>query len=227
MNMKAVCKLLGLLIIGTLISGCASTSNSSSSGFLDDYSQLKPSNNYPDTFAYQAKGFDNKYLKAVTKVHVQPFEVWLDENNLKGVNLQQMAEFIGYFQAQLKQQLAEHYQVVNTPDSSTLVIQGAFTKAKTQAPDLSATDILPFRIVMNAGNIAYLTATGQKDLVSEVGIEVKFTEGTSDKLLFAMTANKILDVTVQDNSSGNAEAVKKVLLEWATNFARHINRIKS
>lgn len=225
--MKAVCNLMILLIIGTVISGCASTSNASRSGFLDDYSQLTPLSNYPNTFAYQAKDFDNKYLRALTKVYIQPFEVWLDENNLKGINLQQMAEFIGYFHAQLTQQLAEHYQVVTTPDNDTLVIQGAFTKAKTQAPDLSAADMLPFRIVMNAGNVAYLTATGQKDVVSEVGIEVKFTEGTTNKLLFAMAANKTLDLTVQDNASGNADAVKKVLLEWATNFAKHIHQVKS
>lgn len=227
MNLKAVCKLLGALAFGLILTGCATTTNSNNSGYLNNYSQLVPLENYPNTFAYMARDFDDQYLRATQKVHIQPFEVWLDENNLEGINLGQMTDFIGYFQTQLKQQLMTHYQVVDTPDENTLVIQGAFTKAKTQSPDLSAADILPFRIVMNAGNVAYLKATGQKDMVSEVGIEVKFTQGVSNRLLFAMTANKELDVTVEDSVSGNSEAVKKVLLEWATNFAKHIRKVKS
>lgn len=224
MNTKAALKAIALTLVTLLMLGCATTTKTTHSGYLDNYQALKPLANYPGTSAYKAQGFNDDYLKQVQKVHIQPFEVWLDEANLKGINLEQMAELTRYFQQELKQQLSPHYQIVERIDAETLVIQGAFTKAKTQAPEVNAADILPFRIVMNAGNIAYLTATGQKDVVTEVGIEVKFNQG--NLLLFAMTANKELDLTVVDDKAGNSEAVKQVLAQWAKNFSRHINFIK-
>lgn len=226
MNVDTLVKLFSFFVFGLALTGCATTSESSKSGFLQNYSQLTPLTNFPDTRAYRAEKFNSDYLRSVQTVYVKPFEVWLDNDNLKGVNLSQMAELTGYFQTELKQQLANYYRIVDKPDSATLVIQGAFTKAKTKSPELSAADILPFRIVMNAGNVAYLSATGQKDLVTEVAIEAKFTQGNTDELLFAMTANKELDTTVSDSAKGNSDAVKQVLLEWVNNFSKHIASVK-
>ena len=226
MKIKALSNSILVMTLSYLLTGCASTNNQQGSGFLSNYQQLKPLENYPNTSAYKADNFDNQYLKALNKIHIQPFEVWLNQDNLAGVNIQQMTNMVSYFQQQLKDKLSAHYQVVAVPDADTLTIRGAFTKAKTQSPDLSALDILPFRIVMNAGNAAYLTATGQKDVVTEVAIEAEFIEGKSNEVLFAMTANKELDSTVADSAEGNTEAVKQVLNEWATNFAKHIASVK-
>lgn len=138
------------------------------------------------------------------------------------MNTQQLAQLQQHFYLKLTKGLAKYYQIVDEADSETLIIRGAFSRLKLSEPGLSVTDFVPVRIVLNAGNSAYLVATSQQDLISEVSIEAEFLLGDDKVRVFAMTITRELDVTVSDANNGNVAAVKEVLDLWAANFIKTI-----
>lgn len=216
-----------LLIVSSLvIQGCSSQLKQTQSGFLQDYSQLKLVKEYQDTMVYEAEFFDKNALANVKSLKLVPFEIWVKQTDAVGINTEQLKKMHQYFHRQLKEKLQVNYRIVNRVEENTLTIRGAFSGVKIEESSLSATDFIPIRIVLNAGNSAYLTATNQKDVISEVSIEAEFLLGLNTKRAFAMTATKQLDTTVKDASEGNFDAVTKVLDIWINNFVKKLNAVK-
>jgi hypothetical protein len=218
--------IISILILGFLAQGCTSTPKHINSGFLDIYDKLEPLEDYPNVLTYKAPGFDRQQLRNTKKIHVEDFELWLQPGHLQVLGSEQLADVVKYFGEQLRKSLSEYYQIVETPDAETLTIRGAFSNIQVSTPELSAADFIPFRIVMNAGNAAYLQSTDQQDLLSRVGIEAEFRIGENKQLVFAMTSVKELDTTVSNYSEGDKEAVKTVLNTWIDNFISKIRKIR-
>jgi len=220
---KLLSALLGLIIL----SGCASTTTQQHSGFLDNYAQLTDSKQYQYTKVYSAPHFNSADYATLTKLHLAPFEMWLKASGKQQFNPQQLAELSRYFSATLAAKLtAKGYLLVSQPSAEALSIRGAFSNIELLTPQLSPTDFIPFRVVLNAGNAAYLNITDKKDIISSVSIEVEFLQGLPQRRVFAMIATKQVDVTVANNGSDNLSAVTKVLDQWIDNFVRKITAIR-
>jgi len=215
-----------LLMLCLFLAGCSNTIPQVKSGFLGDYSQLQPSTQYDNTSIYQAPGFDLSSLAAVTEIKLEPFEVWIKQSQITSINREQLLELHSYFHRELAQALAPDYQMVTQASENTLTIRGAFSGVKLTKPGWSVLDVTPFRIVINSGNAAYLMATAQRDLLSEVSIEAEFLIGTTPNRAFAMTASKKLDVTVSQQSAGNVDAVTQVLDVWVEQFVEALAKAR-
>lgn len=222
---KQALAITGILILGFFTQGCTSTPKHINSGFLDSYDKLQQSEEFTNVLVYTAPGFDKNKLLNIKKIYVEDFELWLQQDQLHVLGSEQLAGIVVYFSDKLRKSLSQYYQIAETPDAETLTIRGAFSNIQVSSPDLSATDFIPFRIVMNAGNAAYLQSTDQQDLLSRVGIEAEFRMGQDKQLVFAMTSDKELDSTVSNDPAGNTEAVKKVLDIWIENFITKIREI--
>lgn len=211
-----------LLMLCLVLSGCSSTIPQVRSGFLGDYSQLKQSEQYENTRIYQAPGFDRSILAQVTEIKLVPFEVWINQSETGGINTEQWQRLHHYFHATLKQALQPNYRMVTDAGENTLTIRGAFSGVKFSTPDLSVMDLVPFRVVLNAGKAVYLLATEQREVISQVSIETEFLLGPNPNLVFAMTATKQLGVTVNEDNSGNFAAVTEVLDLWVAQFIEEL-----
>ncbi|MGB0898496.1 MAG: DUF3313 domain-containing protein [Psychrobium sp.] len=209
-----------------LLSACSSTPKKVNSGFLGDYSQLKVAPDNENLRTYQRDDFK---LSNVKKIKVVPFEIWLEqtakEPNLR-VNTQQLAQLQQYFYQRLTDGLGKYYNLVEEADDETLIIRGAFSRIKLSKPSIGVTDFIPVRIVLNTGNSAYLAATNQQDLISEVSIESEFVLGADKERVFAVATLSELDVTVTQEKDGNLEAVTQVLDIWADNFIKKVAEIQ-
>jgi len=229
MNTKNKLSCLAVLMISAFLSGCASHVNQVQSGFLGDYSQLKTANNFENTKIYQASNFDRDTLAAIREIKIVPFEIWIQhpENN-DGIRLnpQRLQELSRYFHQQLKQALQNDYQLVEKAGSETLIIQGAFSEVKLSEPELSVTDFIPVRLVLNAGNAAYLNVTNQQDVITEVSIEAEFLLGNTSQRVFAMTATKQVDSTIGQSNDEAFKAVIDVLDIWVKNFVNKLANIR-
>jgi hypothetical protein len=214
-----------IIALAALTQGCTSTPQHKHTGFLASYDNLRPSNEFADVHMYTAPGFDKSQLLKINKIHVEDFELWLQSEQLQLLGSAQINDVVVYFAERLRSSLSDYYQIVETADAETLTIRGAFSDIQVSTPDLSPTDFIPFRVVLNAGNAAYLHATDQQELISRVGIEAEFRMGEDKQLVFAMTSAKELDSTVSDNPEGNTQAVKKVLNTWVDNFVAKIREI--
>jgi len=219
---------LGIFVFSVLLMGCASRLNQVKSGFLDDYSQLKNSNDFDNTKVFQATGFDQNTLANIKEIKIVPFEIWIQpspNSQMAILNPQRLQELSAYFHQRLKQALQKDYQLVDVTSSETLTIQGAFSNIKLSDPKLSVTDFIPIRLVLNAGNAAYLNVTNQKDVITEVSIEVEFLLGETSKRVFAMTATKKMDLTMGQGGDG-FKAVSEVLDIWIDNFVKKLSNIR-
>ncbi len=132
-----------------------------------------------------------------------------------------------HFYKRLTNGLAKYYRLVDNADDETLIICGAFSRIKLSKPSIGVTDFIPVRIVLNTGNSAYLAATNQQDLISEVSIESEFLLGANKEQVFAAAASRELDVTVTQEKEGNLVAVTQVLDIWADNFIKKVAEIHS
>lgn len=217
-----------VLLLGGLLSGCATPHKQTQSGFLGDYSQLQDAEKVENTRVYFSKEFSRQYLSEITEIQIAPFEVWINQPAtdanivLKSTTLARLSKYI---YAQLKQKLAMHYKIVEKAGDKGINIRGAFTDIKVKNPEMSVTDFIPVRVVLNAGNSVYLDLTDQKDVVTEVSIEVEFVSGESGQRVFAMTATKELDLTVNNKDSG-FEAVAQVIDIWVDNFVSKLTQTK-
>lgn len=215
-----------LTLVSLALTGCGATPEHSETGFLSNYEQLQPSKEFNDANVYIASGFGGEELANVQSIHILPFEVWLKADDLLPLGSEQLKNIVSYFKASLGQALSPEYQIVDEARQDTLTIRGAFTSIEVTEPELLPTDFIPFRVVLNAGNAAYLEATDQQDLVTQVGIEVEFLLGQSSTPVFAMTSIKKLDTTVSEGKAGNTEAVKAVLDTWIRNFVSKLEKVR-
>ncbi len=210
-----------------VISGCATTTQQKKTGFLGSYEQFIDSKQYKFTKIYQEKTFSDTDIAAITTIKLHPFELWIDNSSSENFNPQQLAELSSYFTRTLRAKLkAKNYHLVDTPTADTLTIRGAFSNIQFTAPPLSPTDFIPFRIVLNAGNAAYLNITDKKDIITTVSIEVEFLHGPAQRRVFAMLATKHLEVTVANNGTDNLAAVTTILNKWIDNFVKKISDLR-
>ena len=126
----------------------------------------------------------------------------------------------------IRKNVSDHLREIQEADENTLTIRGAFSGIKFSDPELSVTDFVPFRIVLNAGNAAYLMATEQKDVFTEISIETEFLLGTDSHRVFAMTASKEVEGTIDKNGNDNVKAVTEVLDIWIDNFIRRLKKVR-
>jgi hypothetical protein len=219
---------IAVFFLTVFLTGCANNLNHLQSGFLGDYSQLKESEVHDNTKVFQATGFEQSTLAAVKEIKIVPFEIWINpsqNNNSALLNPQRLQKLSFYFHQRLKQALQNDYRLVETTSSKTLTIQGAFSNIKLSEPELSVTDFIPVKMVLNTGNVAYLKLTNQKNVITEVSIEVEFLLGETSKRVFAMTATKRMDLTMKQSGDG-FKAVTEVLDTWIDNFIKKLASIR-
>lgn len=211
-----------------MISGCASNTNQSTVGFLGKYDNLVDSPKYNLTKVYTADGIDMKNITNVSEVHLIPFELWLTEQGKANFNPTQLSRLSLYFHLKLSHELQlKGYIIVDKASPKALTVRGAFSNITLSQPDLSPTDFIPFRIVLNAGNAAYLKISDQKDIITSISIEVEFLQGKPQQRVFAMIATKNLEHSIAADNSENIQSVKRVLDTWAINFSEQMSQLKN
>ncbi|OUS32466.1 hypothetical protein A9R01_11005 ['Osedax' symbiont bacterium Rs2_46_30_T18] len=216
------------LITLVILSGCAATTSQKQTGFLGNYDQFIDSKEYDYTKIYKAENFNRDSVAQLTDIKLEPFELWINTRSSDNFNPQQLAELASYFHGKMSSQLkANNYNLVDRASANSLTIRGAFSNIQFVAPELSATDFIPFRIVLNAGNAAYLNITDKKDVITTVSIEVEFLQGQPQQRVFALIATKHIDTTIANSGAENVKAVKALLDIWVYNFIHNITEIRA
>jgi hypothetical protein len=224
-------QLLQLMLLATtfvILSGCVSTTTQKSSGFLVNYDGFVDSKTYDNTKVYQADGFGKNTIAELKEIKLVPFEIWITPDEKANFNPQQLTDSSQYFHQKMKANLLRnHYNVVDKVGNNTLTIQGAFSSVNFEEPELEATDFIPFRIMLNAGNEVYLQVTDAQDVITKVLIEMEFLQGTAQKRVFALMATKAIDSTIANNGKDNMKAVQELLDHWADSFVEKLVAVRA
>jgi len=127
--------LLAALLAAALLLGGCSMSNRGYSGFLGDYSRLKPDPDIKGVLVYRAPGFDaggyDKFIVDPIGVHFAP--------DAKGtaINPDKLKELTDYFHQKLTEELSANYSVVLGPGPGTMRLRIAITDIKKTEPALN------------------------------------------------------------------------------------------
>lgn len=200
----------GALISGALLSACSTNTKVTDdkySGFLSDYSILKPAPDDKDTLAYIAPNIDwSKYNSGmVDKVVVITPD---GEQKTDGKLLVAIAD---KYEELLKQKLSRNFKVVDQPGEGTIRIQSAITSVFTSYDDLKGYQYIPIAAAVTGVKRA---SGAEKQSVRVMG-EVKLVDSVNGQLL-AEAVDLKAGAEKQDKDSGILLAdVVPILEQWS------------
>jgi hypothetical protein len=223
MNMK---KTIFLLMTIALLFGCSNRLQvpDSKSGFLSDYHLFKPNPRMDNSWVRAKRNVNLETLQSYKSIAIAPVELWLDPNkatHIKDKNKQ--AALNAYFEQLIKTKIGDKYQIVPKGTKDSLLIRLALTSIGEKSPEFEVLDILPFRIVLNAGEGAYRLATNQKAVIGEAGLEAEFVDTNTGEGLIAIIMNSKSDEMNVDDQPNNIDSIKAILDGWVDQLASALN----
>lgn len=151
------------------------------SGFLKDYSELKPVPGKEYTWRYVKPGV---HWKQYDKVLIAPLEVWVNpEAEQRGIAPSFYTEIDQAFHQIVTQEFASHgYQVVTQPGPGVLVFRGAITGVTPEHQGVQPSDALPIKAVVNIGR----NLIGAEPYYIVLSGEIEVDDGASGERVYAV-----------------------------------------
>jgi len=215
-----------LLMTIALLFGCSNRLQvpDSKSGFLSDYHLFKPNPRMDNSWVRVKRNVTLETLQNYKSIAIAPIELWLDPNkptHIKDKNKQKALN--AYFEQLIKEKIGNKYQIVPTGTKDSLLIRLALTNLNEKTPEFEVLDILPFRIVLNAGEGAYRLATDQKAVIGEAGLEAEFVDTNTGEGLVAIIMNSKSDEMNVNDQASNIDSIKAVIDAWVGQLASAFN----
>jgi hypothetical protein len=208
-----------LLVAAALLAGCASTTPPTQTGFLGDYSQLKPAPDREGVMLYVDQSAD---LRPYTKLYFDPVQVLAsagpEQPPLPPDVLQRIG---GQFQASLQHELQPAYQVVSAPGPDVLRVRSAITGIQAVKPEPGAIDFLPIKAIYNVGR----EAAGAGPRVAEMQAEIEVLD-PSGKRVVAATATRRGDQQLPQGDRITWEALPPITDYWAKNVRTRLDQLR-
>ena len=191
LGLAAACLTLGL-------AGCAPTHQAASarpSGFLGDYSQLRPGKEGQALLVYvnpdaRWAGYD--------KMLIDPVAMWADAAKsglLMDVSREEQQVLIDYLDASLRNALGKDYKLVDRPGAGVLRLRVAITEAEGSAVLLdAASTVVP---QLRTLSLAKRITTGTDMFVGKAGIEGELKDSMTDRRLAAAVDRRVGQKSVE------------------------------
>ena len=204
-----------LVAVGLLLAfaGCATTEQTRGvepSGFLKDYSQLKPGRGDQALLVYFNPQAD---FSQYQKVIVDPVTIWYAEgSDLADVPRQELQLLADYLETAMRKQLQLDFQLVERPEPGTLRIRTAITEARKSRVvlDLVSTVLPPARLLSQVGKLA----TGTHAFAGRAAIEGELLDAVSNQRLVAVVDERAGGKALRGSTSAWAD-VQQAFDYWA------------
>ena len=202
-KMALAALLFGLLAL--LISGC-STAPAARTGFLKDYSKLKPHPEIDGRFVYINPDMN---VGDYSKFLVDPVAVNLSEEGKKReIDPEKLNELAEYFHQKIVEQLEQGYSVVNSPGPGVARVR------------VSISDVVRTKVALNIHPGTKLTGAG----LGEAGMESEVIDSVSGKTIGAAIDHQKgsrMDLLGGLEWYGNA---KTIMENWAKDFKKFVDK---
>lgn len=163
----AALALSALLFAGCMAGGMQKVEKT---GFLDDYSQLKPGGSDRAALVYLKPGVD---FKSYDKIMFERVTVWLSKDaEYRAIDPALLKELTDYFQKTLLNAVKDGYQVVDQPGPGVMRVRVALTDVKPSKPvSNTMSSILPIGwVVAGATKIASDDNLGTGEAAAEMEV---------------------------------------------------------
>lgn len=217
LNTLVCCALLGL-------GGCASSQVDPSqySGFLKDYSRLKPAQS--PSGAPVMRWIDNDVNAAqYTQVYIEPSQFYPKPQPTAVISAQTLQAITRYYDSALKHELGKDLSIASAPGPHTLIVRPAITAVSTSNQGLKPYEVIPIALVAAAVN----TASGGRDQNVDIATEAAVLDGDSNKVLAQVVRKGSGKPLENDKTQLGLEDVKPVLDGWAADMRASFEKIKA
>jgi hypothetical protein len=197
------------------LGGCASSQVDPGdySGFLRDYSQLKPAQSA--TGAPVMRWIDPKADPAAySRVYIEPSQFYPKPQPTAVVSAQTLQSITRYYDTALKRELGKDLELAQSPGPNTIVVRPAITAVSTRTEGLKAYEVIPIALVAAAVN----TAAGGRDQDVEIATELAFLDAQTNKVLAQLVRNGAGKPLENEATQLTLEDVKPVLDGWASDM---------
>ena len=221
-------KLSPIILALALLSGCAgpaSTRNESwptnapYSGFLADYSRLRPVPGQPGTLIYVDHSLN---LRPYTKIIIDPVQVFLSENlEYRGVQPEVLLRMTDTLSSGFQKVMQNDYRVVNTAGPDVLRIRLAITNVHPVELPLKPTDFVPIKALVHAGR----AAVGQSPHLVELSAEVEVLDPIG-RVVMRGVSTRQGDRTLAQGDTISWADLTPILTAWANRFRESLNEAR-
>jgi len=223
--------LTGLVAVGLLLglTACRTTFQTrgsvDESGFLKDYSQLKPGTGDQAKLVYIDPTVNwAKY----TKVYIEPFELWAsdDTNSALGkLDKEDQELLVDYANTAMSNSLSKNFEIVDKAGPDVLVVHGAITEAKKSRPVSNlVSSVVPMGIGLSlVKRVIFGTGIG-------VGIcqgEIELLDGATGQRLAAAVDRRAGTKALRTKFDGTFGDVKLALDYWAEHLDERLVQLRS
>lgn len=196
-----------ILVMGLLVSGCATKSSMAPAGFLGDYSRLKPSTVIEGLYVDKDMGID---MAQYDKFIVDPVIIYISSDaNGSGIDPVKLKELSDFFRDEIIMALSENYSVVDNPGPNVLRIRTAIT------------DVVPNKVAFNLHWSTTMAGYG----LGGAAVEADFLDSQTNQRVMAVKdarTGKRYHYTKGLTKWGHT---KNILTKWAKMFSDHMDRV--
>lgn len=195
-----------------LLAGCSSSTTQPDqySGFLPDYSILKPATSASGApvMRWVKPGLDLNQYRAVLVEKPQFFPRPKPSDQVSQKTLNDIADFL---QKAMQRELAGKLQIVNQPGQGVLVLRSAITAVDVSAEGLKVYEVVPIALAVAAAS----TAAGTRDEDTNIYVEMQVLDGATGKPV-AEIVRKGTGLQLENNSTQlTVKDLEPVLNTWA------------
>ena len=222
MNRSAIKTLLCCAMLG--LGGCAGSQVDPSqySGFLKDYSLLKPAESATGAPVMRWIDPDVK-LSKYTQVYIEPSQFFPKPQPTAVISAQTLQSITRYYDAALKRELGKDMPLAQGPGPDTIIVRPAITAVSTRTEGLKPYEVVPIALVAAAVN----TAAGGRDQNVEIATEAAFLDADSHKVLAQVVRKGSGTSLENDKTQLTVDNVKPVLDGWATDLRLSYEKLKA
>lgn len=208
-----------IVVAVALLGACKSTPEQTQTGFLGDYSQLKPAPDREGVMLYIDQGFD---FRPYTKLMFDPVQVLVtpkpDEPPVPPEVIQRIGQ---QFQQSLVQNLTPAYQIVDQPGPGVLRVRAAITGLEPAKPPPGVIDFLPLKAAFNVTREAVTTGPRVAELEAELEVL-----SPDNKRVAAATVSRRGDQKLPQGGEITWDSLPPITDYWAKSFRSRLDQLR-
>lgn len=226
--MKKTLMILG--IASALLAGCAGTTGGPgsvssaeaphNSGFLTDYSKLRPVEGKEGALRYVNRTVN---WRPYNKLYIDPVQIVVssDPEAYKGVQPDVLKRMADSFKTAFVNAVTPSYQIVNAPGPDVLRVRLAITEVHPVSSPLGVTDFIPLKALFNAGR----AAAGASPRVAEITAEFEVLNGQEQQVA-AVVATRKSDQDLPQNDRVTWNDLSPIVNSWAKQFRQGLDDLR-
>jgi hypothetical protein len=221
--MRQIKNILSALLVVLLIAGCASSKTvpkSEFSGYLGDYSLLKPAK---DSSGHEVLRWLSPKLKpnAYSKMILDPIVFYPAPKATQQVSQKTLDQIASYLNKAANKQVGKAIKLTNKPGPGVLRLRIAITGAATENEALKGYEYIPIALIVAGVS----TATGERDREAYIVLESELLDSqTGERLGMSVRkdiAKKLLKNDKQQLTLADVKPMLDDLALQAHNFVEH------